>query len=382
MAIDLSAPQNFINRELSWLEFNLRVLEEAEDPTQPLLERVKFMSIFSSNLDEFFEIRVAGIKQQIEGGVNDAGPDELTPHAAFESIQKKAHELVAREYALWKEKLMPGLAAEHILLHDPKTLSDADRKWTRSFFTDEVFPVLTPLAVDASHPFPQVVNKSHNLIVRARKPRSKGEPLYAIVQVPRSVKGLLRLQPRKDDAGERWDYLFLADLVKMHIGELFQGLKIDGVHDFRITRNSDLYIDDEEATNLLHTLEQELIRARKGDAVRIEVEESCPDDIQKLLLERFQLTEADLYKVRSPLSMTQLEPLFAGEAFARLKDRPFVPIFSEKLPRRAHIFEALRQGDVLLHHPYHSFQPIVELVENAARDPQVLAIKITLYRTS
>jgi polyphosphate kinase len=244
MATDLSAPQNFINRELSWLEFNQRVLEEAEDPTQPLLERVKFMSIFSSNLDEFFEIRVAGIKQQIESGVNDAGPDELSPPAAFEAIQKKAHELVARQYGLWKEKLVPALAAERIRLHDPTTLSDADRKWTHRFFTDEVFTVLTPLAVDASHPFPQVVNKSHNLIVRARTPRSKGEPLYAIVQVPRAVARLVRLPARHEDGAECFDYVYLSDLIKLHAAELFPGLKLEGVHAFRVTRNSDLYIDD------------------------------------------------------------------------------------------------------------------------------------------
>jgi polyphosphate kinase len=382
MPTDLSAPQNFINRELSWLEFNQRVLEEAEDPTQPLLERVKFMSIFSSNLDEFFEIRVAGIKQQIEGGVNDAGPDELTPPTAFEAIQKKAHELVGRQYALWKEKLVPGLAAEHIRLHDPTTLSDADRKWTHRFFTDEVFPVLTPLAVDASHPFPQVVNKSHNLIVRARTPRSKGEPLYAIVQVPRAVTRLVRLPSRTEDGAERYDYVYLSDLIKLYAAELFPGLKLEGVHAFRITRNSDLYIDDEEAVNLLATIEQELIRARRGDAVRIEVEASCPPDFQKLLMERFGLSEPDLYTLNGPISMTHLGPLFSSDAFPKLKDRPYVPVFHPALPRRANAFDVIRKRDVLLHHPYHSFEPVVDLVEAAAVDPQVLAIKMTLYRTS
>ncbi len=382
MAIDFSAPQNFINRELSWLEFNKRVLEEAEDPTQPLIERVKFLSIFSSNLDEFFEIRVAGIKQQIDSGVNDLGPDELTPTTAFEAIQKTAHELVAREYAFWNEKMVPMLAAEHIRIHNAATLTDADRKWAQRFFQEEVFPVLTPLAVDASHPFPQVVNKSHNLIVRARTKGSKGEPLFAIVQVPRAVARLIRLPVRAEDGGERFDYIYLSDLLKLHIADLFPGLKIEGVHAFRVTRNSDLYIDDEEAVNLLATIEQELIRARRGDAVRIEVEEDCPVDFQKLLLERFQLTDADLYKVRGPISMAHLEPLFASDAFARLKDRPFTPVFHPALPRRMNAFEVIRKRDVLLHHPYHSFQPLVDWVEAAAVDPHVLAIKMTLYRTS
>jgi polyphosphate kinase len=382
MATDLSAPQNFINRELSWLEFNRRVLEEAEDPTQPLLERVKFMSIFSSNLDEFFEIRVAGIKQQIESGVNDLGPDELTSPQAFDAIQKTVHELVARQYALWKEKLVPALATENIRLHDPATLSDGDRKWAQRFFHEEVFPVLTPLAVDASHPFPQVVNKSHNLIVRARTPRSKGEPLYAIVQVPRAVARLIRLPARTEDGVERWDYIYLSDLIRVHIADLFPGLKIEGVHAFRVTRNSDLYIDDEEAVNLLAAIEQELIRARRGDAVRIEVDESCPSDFQKLLLERFQLAEVDLYKVNGPISMTHLGPLVFSDSFPKLKDRPFVPVFHPALPRRSNVFEVIRKHDVMLHHPYHSFEPVVDLIEAAATDPHVLAIKMTLYRTS
>jgi polyphosphate kinase len=382
MATDFHAPQNFINRELSWLEFNRRVLEEAEDPSQPLMERVKFLSIFSSNLDEFFEIRVAGIKQQIDSGVAETGPDGMTPAQIFEAIQKMAHELVDRQYALWNEKIVPALAAERIYIHEPKTLTEAERKWTQKFFQEEVYPALTPLAVDASHPFPQVVNKSHNLIIRAQRPRDNGEALYAIVQVPRVTSRLIRLPARSDDKGERWDYVYLSALLKYHIAELFPGLKLAGVHAFRVTRNSDLYFDEEEATNLLATLEQELIRARRGDAVRIEVEADCPADFQRLLLERFQLAEADLYKTKGPISMGHLEPLFGSDAFARLKDRPFVPVFHPDLPRHANVFDVIRKQDILLHHPYHSFQPIVDLVEAAAVDPQVLAIKMTLYRTS
>src|SRR5438067_4847020 len=238
--LDLSAPENFINRELSWLAFNRRVLEEAEDPTQPLIERVKFLTIFSSNLDEFFEIRVAGIKQQIESVSSDTGPDEMSPTEVFDAIQKTVHELVRAQYALWNNEIVPLLAQNNIRIHDIATLPPERQEWAHRYFLNEVFPVLTPLAVDASHPFPQVVNKSHNIIVRARKPNVE-EPLYAIVQVPRVVPRLIAL-PRAKGDNEPWDYIYLAELIKAHIAELFPGLVIEGVHAFRSTRNSDLYI--------------------------------------------------------------------------------------------------------------------------------------------
>jgi polyphosphate kinase len=381
----LPAPQlftheNFINRELSWLQFNRRVLEEAQDPTQPLLERVKFLTIFSSNLDEFFEIRVAGIKQQIESETSDVGPDGLSPTEIFDNIQRIVRELVTAEYALWNNELLPELAKNGIRIRDVAQLSAKRAAWARRYFQEEVFPMLTPLAVDASHPFPQLSNKSHNLLVRAKAQRG-GEPLHAIVQVPRVVPRLIAM-PRGKGKDEPWDYIYLASLVKHHIGELFPGLIVDGVHAFRVTRNSDLYIDDEEAENLLRTIEQELRRTSRGDAVRLEVETDCPRDFRELLLEFFDLTDADVYKLDGPLSMTHLAPLLANDAFAKLKDRPFQPARDPALPPHVNIFEVLRRQDVLLHHPYDSFDPIVEMIEEAARDPQVLAIKITLYRTS
>jgi polyphosphate kinase len=375
-----SAHENFINRELSWLEFNRRVLEEAQDPTQPLLERVKFLTIFSSNLDEFFEIRVAGIKQQIESETSDVGPDGLSPTETFNSIQRVVRELVTAEYALWKNELLPELAKNGIRIRDVAQLSAKRAAWARRYFQEEVFPMLTPLAVDASHPFPQLSNKSHNLLVRAKAQRG-GEPLHAIVQVPRVVPRLIAM-PRGKGEDEPWDYIYLASLVKHHIGELFPGLILDGVHAFRVTRNSDLYIDDEEAENLLRTIEQELRRTSRGDAVRLEVETDCPRDFRELLLEFFDLTDEDVYKLDGPLSMTHLAPLLANDAFAKLKDRPFQPARDPALPPHVNIFEVLRRQDVLLHHPYDSFDPIVEMIEEAAQDPQVLAIKITLYRTS
>src|SRR5437764_747832 len=235
-------------------------------------------------------------------------------------------------------------------------------------------------AQDASHPFPDLLNKSHNLLVRAKTKR-RGEPLLAIVQVPRVVPRMI-LMPRGKGEGEPWEYIYLASLIKRHIAELFPGLIVDAVHAFRVTRNSDLYIDEEEAENLLRTIEQELRRSSRGDAVRLEVEGDCPKDVVGLLLEFFDLSETDVYKLDGPLSMTHLTPLISNDAFANLKDRPFQPGRDPALPPHADMFEVLRRQDVLLHHPYDGFEPIVDLVEEAARDPQVLAIKITLYRTS
>src|SRR5438067_2169752 len=377
---DFSDPANFINRELSWLEFNRRVLEEAQDATQPLIERVKFMTIFSNNLDEFFEIRVAGIKQQIASETSDIGADGMTPRETFNAIQRLVHELVATQYDFWNAELMPALAKNGIRIHDVTQLNAKRAAWATRYFQHEVFPMLTPLAVDASHPFPQLLNKSHNLLVRARAHRG-GEPLLAIVQVPRVVPRLI-LMPRGKGDDEPWDYIYLASLIKHNIAELFPGLILDGVHAFRVTRNSDLYIDEEEAENLLRTIEQELRRSSRGNAVRLEVEADCPSDFRDLLLAFFDLQEADLYKLDGPLSMTHLMPLVTNDAFAKLKDRPFQPATDPALPPQADIFEVMRKQDILLHHPYESFDPVVRFIESAATDPQVLAIKITLYRTS
>ena len=373
-------PKNFVNRELSWLEFDRRVLEEAQDPTQPLIERVKFLTIVSSNLDEFFEIRVAGIKQQIESETSDIGPDGLSPTETFDRIQKTVRQLAAAQYALWNNELLPELGKNGIYVREIAELPPKREAWAHRYFQQEVLPMLTPLAVDASHPFPHLLNRSHNLLVRAKTQR-RGEPLHAIVQVPRAVSRLIAL-PRGKGADEPWEYIYLASLIKQHIGELFPGLILDGVHAFRVTRNSDLYIDDEEAENLLRTIEQELRRSSRGNAVRLEVEADCPKDFLELLLRFFNLSEADTYKLHGPLSMTHLAPLVANDAFAKLKDRPFQPARDPALPPHADFFEVLRRQDVLLHHPYDSFDQIVEWIEEAANDPQVLAIKITLYRTS
>ena len=375
-------PKNFINRELSWLEFNRRVLEEAQDPTQPLIERVKFLYIFSSNLDEFFEIRVAGIKQQIESETSDVAADGLSPTETFNQIQRLAHELVATEYELWNTELLPQLAKNGIRVRNVSELNAKRAAWARKYFQEEVFPMLTPLAVDASHPFPDLLNKSHNLLVRAKAQRG-GEPLLAIVQVPRVVPRLI-LTPRGKGEDEPWEYIYLASLIKQHIAELFPGLILDAVHAFRVTRNSDLYIDEEELrelNSLRKALQGELSQRQFGDGVRLEVADLCSPRMIEALLQQFNLTPEDLYQVNGPVNMVRLIQVLDTVDRPDLKFPAFVPGLPRELIRYPDIFDAIRRGDVLLHHPYQSFIPVINFIERAAHDPQVVAIRQTVYRT-
>ncbi len=375
----LSDPKLFINRELSWLAFNRRVLEEAQDATQPLLERVRFLGIVTSNLDEFFEVRVAGIKQQIEHESDDSGPDGLTPRQTFDAIRQDVLHLIGDQYELWNKELLPELGKHGVFLHDFKTLSKQDKAWASNYFHEEVFPVLTPLAVDASHPFPQLQNKSHNLFLRLKRPERPTETLHAVVAIPRVLPRLVRIP---HPHAEEWHYILIQNLIQNHIHQLFPGLTVDQVYGFRITRNSDLYIDEEEAENLLRTIEDELRKRARGNAVRLEIEHGCPADMRHVLLDIFHLTEDDAYLVNGPLNFLHLMPLASIEALAALRDKPYVPVVSHLLPSGCDYFKIIRERDVLLHHPYQSFTSVVEFLEHAAQDPAVLAIKMTLYRTS
>jgi polyphosphate kinase len=375
----LSDPKLFINRELSWLAFNRRVLEEAQDPTQPLLERVRFLGIVTSNLDEFFEVRVAGIKQQIEHESDDSGPDGLTPRQVFEAIRQDVLKLIGDQYELWNSELLPALGKHGVFLHDYKSMSKMDKEWATKYFHDEVFPVLTPLAVDASHPFPQLQNKSHNLFLELKRPERPNETLHAVVAIPRVLPRLVRV-PHPN--AEEWHYILIQNLIQNHIAQLFPGLTVEEVYGFRITRNSDLYIDEEEAENLLRTIEDELRKRARGNAVRLEIEHGCPPEMRRVLLDIFKLTEDDVYLVNGPLNFLHLMPLASIDALAALRDKPYVPIVSHILPQGADFFKIIRERDVLLHHPYQSFSSVVEFLEHAASDPAVLAIKMTLYRTS
>ncbi|VVM07333.1 polyphosphate kinase 1 [Methylacidimicrobium tartarophylax] len=378
MPLDLANPAYYINRELSWLEFNARVLEEAADASQPLLERLRFLCIFSSNLDEFFEIRVAGIKQQVENQSDQEGPDGLSPQEVFEAIQKRAHQLVARQYEIWRQEVEPLLRKNGILLCQRNDLTAEEREWAERYFTNEILPVLTPLAVDPSHPFPQVTNKSFNLIVTLRRPVSAHLAGFEIVQVPHNLPRLLTLP---GSGPNRYRFTQLKEVIGLCLGSLFPGDEISDINGFRVTRNSDLYIDDEEAENLLQTVEEELRKRNRGNAVRLEIEESCPPEMEAFLLRALALKQADSYRHFEPLSFLHLLPVCSHEAFPQLRDRPWTPVIPKDLASHSDIFDILRRRDILLHHPFESFSLIVDLLQRAADDPGVLGIRMTLYRT-
>jgi polyphosphate kinase len=373
-------PAYYINRELSWLEFNARVLEEAADESQPLLERLRFLCIFATNLDEFFEIRVAGIKQQIETGSEEESFDGLTPTAVFQRIQTRVRELVSEAHRIWLEEIRPRLEKEGIWILRIGELPPEDLEWAKGYFHEEIFPVLTPLAIDPSHPFPQLLNKSTNLIVSLRRPSIPHRASYGIVQMPRMLPRLVSVPKRCPT--DPYRFVFLQDMIAHFVGTLFPGDEVTRVDGFRITRNSDLYIDDEEAENLLRTVEEELRKRNRGNAVRLEIQADCPPDIETILLEALRLEPVDVYRLPGPLNFHHLEPLVYHEAFGHLRDRPWTPVIPRALAPGSDLFELLRKKDVLLHHPYESFSVIVDFLWKAAEDPSVLGIKMTLYRTS
>jgi len=382
MSEDFSLPELYINRELSWLEFNGRVLEEAQDKAQPLLERVKFLCIFSSNLDEFFEIRVSGIKQQIENEYSDIGPDGMSSSQIFSAIQKRTRELVAEQSQLWNEDLHPALTKEGINFPEADQLKGTDKAWAQKYFVEQVFPVLTPLAIDASHPFPQVLNKAHYIIVKlCKSERAGGGEFHAVVQLPRILPRLIQLPPKNEKEG-RTEFIALSKLIKIHVQELFPGLRVEGAYSFRVTRNSDLYIDAEEEENLLRTIESNLRKRNRGNAVRLEVQIDCPHEMEQFLLENLHLEQMDLYRIDGPINVQHLMQLCTNDQFPLLKDRPFVPSYDLDLPPGAEAFSVLKKEDILLHHPYENFDTVVDFIVQAAADPAVLAIKMTLYRTS
>jgi polyphosphate kinase len=371
-------PAHFLNRELSWLEFNQRVLDEALNRDNPLLERLKFFCIVSSNLDEFFEVRVAGVKQQIESEIVERTLDGATASEAFRAIVKRVRRMVAEQYACWRNDLLPALAGNGIRILEVHELEQGDLDYLLQYYHSQVRPVLTPLAIDPAHPFPQLLNKSLNLIIRLEMGR-EGQALkhMAIVQIPRILPRVVQL-PRVDG---RMDYVSLDELIGHYLADLFSGTKILGYWSFRVTRNSELYIDEEESANLLKAVENELHNRRKGDAVRLEVEHDCPPAVREVLLKTLRLTEDDLYSIDGPLNPTRLMTLYAGDHSPELRDPPFVAPVSRALAGRTDIFAAIRERDLLLHHPYENFSSIVDFLDQAATDPDVLAIKQTLYRT-
>jgi polyphosphate kinase len=371
-------PAQFLNRELSWLEFNQRVLEEARDPSNPVLERLKFFCITSSNLDEFFQVRVAGLKQQIESEVTTPGLDGRTPIQSLRATHERIRRMVHEQYVCWREELVPELARHGIRFIAPAQLGEADLKWLENFYRSDVRPVLTPLAIDPNHPFPQLLNKSLNIIVHLEM-QTGAEKLrhLAVVQAPRVLPPVVRL-PRAE--GGR-DYVFLGQVIGHFLGDLFPGTHIIGYWHFRVTRNSELYIDEQDSGNLLKAIEKELHNRRKGDAVRLEADHDCPAAIRQALLGTLRLTADDLNLMDGPLDPARLMSIYEEDHPAELRDAPFSAPASPALRGSGDIFDAIRRQDILLHHPYESFDAVAGFLEQAARCPRVLAIKQTLYRT-
>ncbi|MGF1484041.1 MAG: polyphosphate kinase 1 [Opitutales bacterium] len=370
----------YYNRELSWLAFNHRVLDLACSDSFPLLERVRFLSIVSSNLDEFFEIRVAGLQQQVDSGVLEVSIDGLGPREQLRRIQELTAKQVAEQYRCWHDQLVPALRAEGITFEAPTDLRGEEREWLARYFEEEVFPVLTPLAIDPAHPFPQLINKGLNLLVWLDDPSTPEiETLKAVVPVPRILPRLVQIEI--DDRPQP-RFIFLNDLIKGFVQELFPGYKIKGAWAFRITRNSDLYFDEEEVENLLARIEEELYKLRRGAAVRLEIEDGVHEEIFSELLRANSLNRQQVYRINGPVNLLRLAPIYDMIDRPDLKFATQVPHCPPALSNPGQLFEAISARDFLLHHPYDSFNPVVELLNQAARDPEVFAIKQTMYRTS
>ena len=376
----LADPRLYLNRELAQLEFNRRVLAQAEDSSVPLLERLRFLCIVSSNLDEFFEIRVAGLKAQIELGADAAGPDGALPSQVFREVAARAHEMVDSQYQLWNEQILPALAAEGIRFLPRAEWNDQQKSWIKAFFRREIMPVMTPIGLDPAHPFPRILNKSLNVAVQLSGKDAFGRNSgFALVQAPRVLPRVIQLPG--EIAGSSYAFVFLSSIIHAHVGELFAGMEVLGCYQFRVTRNSDLFVDEEEVKNLRIALQGELPQRHFGDAVRLEVADLCPPVISDFLLQQFNLMQDDLYRVNGPVNLVRLMQTPDLVDRPDLKYKPFVPGVPAAISRHVSVFEAMRAGDILLHHPYQSFKPVISFIQQAAADPQVVAIKQTVYRT-
>jgi polyphosphate kinase len=375
-----SARMAYFNRELSWLAFDRRVLEQAQNEGNPLLERVKFLAIFSSNLDEFFEIRVAGLIEQVDSNVTEPSIDGLGPREQLRRIHSVVASLLDDQHRCWHGQLMPALAAADIHFKTADQLSQSELNWVKTYFREQVYPVLTPLAVDQSHPFPQLGNKTLNVVVSLDNPDIPDlVGFMAILPVPRILPRLVGIEPSRHGPQR---YIFLSEIIKLCASELFPGYRIHGAHAFRVTRNSDLYIDEEEAENLLKKIEEELRNLRRGAAVRLEIEEGVDDRTFAALCDHLGLSHEYVFRLPGPLNLMRLMSLYDLIDRPDLKFPAFTPALPPVLQAPERIFDVIREQDLLLHHPYDSFTPVIDFVEQAARDPQVFALKQTLYRTS
>ena len=377
---NLESPTLYINRELSFLEFNRRVLEQAKKEDVPLLERLRFLCISSSNLDEFFEIRVAGLKQQEALKATHRGADNLTAGEQLRRIAESARALVTEQYRVLNDILFPLFHRERIRFLRRHEWEKKQRQWLKRFFNHELEPILTPIGLDPAHPFPRLLNKGLNFIVTLQGKDAFGRSSgMAILQAPRALPRVVRLPAEGADAP--CEFVFLSSIIHAHVDELFPGMKASGFYQFRVTRNSELFVDEEEGDDLLRALEGELSSRRFGDAVRMELADDCPGHLERFLQRQFGLKDADVFRCNGPVNLMRLMEI------PDLVDRPdlkypgFAPRISPRIQRAQDMFSVIREGDVLLHHPFDSFAPVVDFLRQAASDPNVLAIRQTLYRT-
>lgn len=406
---NLDDPALYFNRDLSWLEFNRRVLEEAQDASVPMLERLKFLAIFSSNLDEFYMVRVGNIQQKVQANIPlGSGADQMSPRAQLDRVRLTTRELVGEQYRVLRDEVLPALAARGVVFRTPEHLTEAERAHVRGVFTREIFPVLTPLSTDPAHPFPHLQNKTLNLAVTLRKPKA-ADPLYAVVQVPgvlprflplpagsgqKAVGSEAKTAPANGDAiasslptahpslpTVQHAFLPLEDAIRMHLGELFPGLEIGPAVAFRVTRDSEYELDD-EVDDLLEEIEAHVRARRRGHPVRLEIETGAPADMVLFLTDGLNLNAADVCPTPNPLDLTGLFPILTVPGFADLRDPPFTPAPVHAFAQATNPWGVIRGRDVLVFHPFESFAPVVDFIEAAASDDRVLAIKQTLYRTS
>lgn len=378
--INLASPDLYINRELSLLEFNRRVLAQSIEPGMPLLERLRYLCISCTNLDEFFEVRAAGVKQRQALGASLQGFDDREPRELLAEISRLAHNLVDEQYRVLNETLIPQMQEEGISFLRRGEWNDAQKLWLREFFEEQLLPVLSPLGLDPAHPFPRILNKSLNFIVQLEGKDAFGRNLdYAVVQAPRALPRMIKLPPEVATADH--SFVFLSSIIHAFVDDLFPGMEVLGCYQFRVTRNSDLFVDEEQVDDLLRALEGELPSRRYGDSVRLEMVADAPEALGQFLLPQFGLSQDDLYMVKGPVNLNRMSAVIDEIDRPDLKFNGFTPRLPAKLGPGGRIFREIAKRDILLHHPYDSFVPVVEFLKQAADDPKVLAIKQTLYRT-
>jgi len=372
--------EHFINRELSLLQFQRRVLAQAADKSVPLLERLRFLCIVSSNLDEFFEIRVSGIKEQIRLGLQSVGMDGLTPTELLERVSKEVHGIIAEQYTLLNEEILPALETEGVAFLRRGAWSEAQANWIQGYFEREVSPVLTPIGLDPAHPFPKVLNKSLNFAIELEGRDAFGRDSgAAIVQAPRALPRVIRLPRELCD--HEYAFVFLSSVLHAHVERLFTGMRVLGCYQFRLTRNSDLFVDEEEVKDLRTSLKGELQQRHFGDAVRLEIADTCSERMEKFLAQHFKLAQGDVYRTPGIVNLVRLMQVPDWISRADLSYKPFLPGVPTGLDKKHDIFAAIRKQDILLHHPFQSFEPVIQMLRAAVDDPQILAIKMTVYRT-